>query len=278
MKSWGVILIVAGSLLLNGCASEKQAADAPASPTTPSGTDGRDNGGTTTDTNGDGIPDAPTGTGETPSQTGFSSGSTATMNASTGQLARMFVNSYPNNPQNVRVNIDLRRTRDAIIISYVDNGREVRAGLGTLHPCDYDGRYGAYTYGCQPGRTNAQFNGWVNQGGQSVWKGFFQDQYGAIVVVVDKMLSQGDGQPGNILGGSIWFQNFSRAYPNAPYQGSNKMCWEITMGPYDCRSFLVSGNVQMASSFYPNNKGPNASMNYEMLGEFAGISRSAAGF
>jgi hypothetical protein len=208
---------------------------------------------------------ASTGTGDDPSTTGYDSGSTAalTLSGGTSTLAQMFYNSNPNNPTNVRVNINLQRQTDSVIISYVDGGRVVEAGVGVVHPYS--------------GISRAQFNGWVNQNGKSVYKAFFQDSYGAVVLIIDKMLSQGDGQPGEFMGGSVWFQNFNRYYPNAPLQGNEKMCWEISMGPYDCRTFLVGDTVSMGSSQYPNNKGPNANSNYVKLGDFSGISRKAAG-
>jgi hypothetical protein len=177
----------------------------------------------------------------------------------------MFYNSAPNNPQNVRINIDLRRKSESVIISYTDGGRVVEAALGVVHPYS--------------GHSNEAYNGWVNQDGKTIWKGFFQDTYGAVILVVDKFLSQGDGQSGNILGGSIWFQNFNRYAPNNPQQGPLKMCWEITLGPYDCRSFLVNNKyVIMNSTYYPTNKGENANMLYEKLGDFNGIAKDAAGF
>jgi len=119
-------------------------------------------------------------------------------------------------------------------------------------------------------------------GSTPVWKGFFEDKYGAIVVVIDRTLSLGDGQAAQFIGGSIWFQNFPEVtYPYSPYasrQGILKTCWEITMGPYDCRTFLDDGKVRLTTSLYPNNRGPDALQNYRKLGEFNGLSRASAGF
>lgn len=196
---------------------------------------------------------------------GYYSGSTANLQiASLSALTKLFYNSNPNNPTDIRINIDLNRPAESVIISYVDNGRVVEAAFGTVHPYS--------------GHSDDRYNGWYNQNGQLVWKGFFQDWYGAIVLIIDQNVSQGDGQAADILGGSIWFQNFNRYYPNFPLQGPLKMCWEIEMGPYDCRTFLKNGKVSMTSSYYPNNRGPDAGMNYEKLGEFSGIVASEAGF
>jgi hypothetical protein len=196
-----------------------------------------------------------------------SGGSTVALNlVSTAELGRMFYNSNPNNPTNVTISLNVASSSDSVVISYVDGGIVHQAGLGTVHP--------------NGSTSDKSFNKWYTDSStnKQVWKGFFQDQYGAIVIIIDKFISQGDGQAGNIVGGSIWFQNFNRYYPNYGTQGPLKMCWQISMGPYDCRSFLVNDNVSPASSLYPNNHGPDANMNYEKLGDFTGISKSAAGF
>jgi len=253
-------MMAIAALLNAGCASENQAqAPAAATPTVAT------HDGQYVDANGDGIPDAPSGTGTNPAQTGYASGSTVTLTATTGAIQKMFYQSNPPSPTNVRVNIDLSRKTEGVIVSLVDRGIIREAAFGVTHPYD--------------SHTNEQYNGWVNINGQSVYKGFFQDQYGAIVLVIDRMLSQGDGQPGNILGGSIYAQNFYESPYQAPYKGPLKMCWEITQGPYDCRTFLISGVVNMLKTLYPdpNDHGPNRSYGYTKLGDFDGLDRTAAG-
>ena len=218
------------------------------------------------------LPTAPagtnnTGTGTNPSTTGFQSGSTVVLNATGGALAGMFYNSLPNNPQNIRINLNTGRPGQEVIISYVENNNVVSAALGSRHPYN-------------PGVQDTSYNGWTNDGNNPVWKGFFQDGYGAVVVVLDSAIGTGDGSA-NQLGGSIYFQNFPQTvYPNSPYapaQGSEKLCWKITLGPFDCRTFLVGDNLVINSSLHPNNKGANAVSYYQLLGTFAGIDRGAAG-
>ncbi|MEK7357803.1 MAG: hypothetical protein AAB250_15235 [Bdellovibrionota bacterium] len=262
MKNVSWVLLMTAALLINvGCASENQDAGGPTTAAVPPRADG-----TPVDANGDGIPDAPMGTGNTQSQTGYSSGSTVTLNANLSGLRKMFYQSNPPSPTNIRINIDVTRKSESVIVSFVDRGYIREAAMGVTHPYS--------------GTTNEQYNGWVNINGQSVYKGFFQDQYGAIVLVIDRALSQGDGQPGTILGGSVWFQNFYESPYQAAYQGPLKMCWEISRGPYDCRTFLISGAVNMLKSLYPdpNDYGTNRTFGYEKLGDFDGLNRSAAGF
>ncbi len=270
MKNLGWMILMTAALVINvGCASENQEAG-PTAATVPPRADG-----TLVDANGDGIPDAPIGTGNTYSQSGYSSGSTVTFTADVGALRKMFYQSNPPNPTNIRINIDLSRKSEGVIISFIDRGYIREAAMGVQHP--------------YAGTTHEQYNGWQNINGQSVYKGFFQDQYGAIVLVMDRMLSQGDGQAGNILGGSVYFQNFYESPYQAPWQGSMKMCWEISRGPYDCRTFLMgptnkakndpSWIIQMVKSLYPdpNDYGTNRTFGYTKLGEFDGLNRSAAG-
>jgi hypothetical protein len=262
----GKFMIAALVLATVGCASKKQSEPAASSLLNC----GSSYCETVLDTNGDGIPDAPTGTGTNPDQTGYAYGSTASISLNSSALGRLFYNSRPVNPTNVRINISMNSATEAIIISYVENGILHEAAFGTQHPDN-------------PSIGNAKYNGWVTENGQQVWKGFFQDKYGAIVLIVDKYLSQGDGQAANILGGSVWFQNFNQTPYDNPIQGGLKMCWEITLGPYDCRSFLVNGtdknaSVVMTSSQYPTTRGHQKTVSYERLGDFNGISRTASGF
>lgn len=254
-------------VLVAGCASEKSAnvptstATANATPTptpdTNNSSDCRD--GCTS------IPGAPGGTGTNPTDTGYASGSTSNLvlSGGTSRLAQMFYNSNPNNPSNVRINVDLNRS-DSVIVSYIENGQLHEAGFSTNHP--------------NTGTSDKSLNGWVtNPDGKKVWKGFFQDRYGAVIVIIDQFLDQGDGKVATIMGGSIWFQNFNQYWPNNPMQGPIKMCWQITRGPYDCRTWIVGSSVVTSADAYPTNYGPDRNVGYVKLGDFAGIAKDASG-
>ncbi len=191
---------------------------------------------------------------------------------SAGQLGRMFFKPNPNNPQNVTIQVNTASNKDAVVIRFTDNGVNRQASFGTAHPYS--------------GVSDRSLNKWYDDQtlGKRVWKGFFQDAFGAVVLVFDKTTATGDGTPGNVVGGSIWFQNFNRYYPNNPVQGREKMCWQISAGPYDCRSWLFMAGesenwpIMPSLVLYPNNKGPDQNMLYEKLGDFGGIDRSQAGF
>lgn len=144
----------------------------------------------------------------------------------TATFRKFFFKNPPNNPTNYRMVVNVSQSSGAgsIAIQFDDNGITRQAVLTSNHP--------------YAGISDSSLNKWFTSNGQQVFHGIYQDSAGAIVLVVDSVLSMGDGGGSSILGGSIWFQNFG--YTNAA-QGPNKMCWEIQIGPYDCRTFLQGG-------------------------------------
>jgi len=187
-------------------------------------------------------------------------GSTQTRRA---RLAELFFQEPVNNPSNIRFGMALAKEGGGysgeVWVSFSDNGRKREAEFSTNHPW-----YGS--------TSDNSPNYWFTWNGQPAFHGFFQDPYGAVVVVIDQAISLGDGQPSAIVGGSVWFQNFAYAIPP---QGPARMCWQIQIGPYDCRTFIVGDWVQTTSALYPNNSGPNRPA-YKKLGSFGGLIRQAA--
>lgn len=208
----------------------------------------------------------------------------ALSNVSTSTLRNFFFKNPPNNPQNIRVIVELgsgtSNVAGEIRVQFDDNGVTRQAVLTSQHPYS--------------GISDASLNKWFTYNGQQVFHGIYQDSAGSVVLVIDSMLSQGDGGGSAILGGSIWFQNFG--YTNAA-QGPNKMCWEIQIGPYDCRTFLQGGVdarydravVSTTSSLEPTTRtlGGDATNTYngsfggdrpkyQKLGTFSGLLMSEA--
>jgi hypothetical protein len=210
-----------------------------------------------------------TGTGTDPGTTGYATGSTADLTNPGGTgalntaLANIFIKSHPNSPSNVRINLNINRIGTEVIVSYLENGILHQNAWSTVHPYS--------------GKNNNEYNGWILQNSKWIWKGFFQDGNGAVVIIIDRALSTGDGQPGTIIGGSIYYQNFDRTYPSFQDQGDQSMCWQITRGPYDCRSFLSANQVIMSSADTPTTMGPDRHVLYQKLGEFYGLDRNASG-
>ena len=96
------------------------------------------------------------------------------------------------------------------------------------------------------------------------WKGFFQDTGGAIVVVIDALISEnGDGASPTAFG-TIWFKNFDRRV--GQNEQSPSACWKIRTGPYECRASMRTRTVESDSQsyieWYPDS-------GYQKLGEFS---------
>lgn len=174
-----------------------------------------------------------------------------------------YVGLHPlNNPTNFKLTVELQdvgggRFGGTVKISYTDAGYQYTgtfdSGLGTNVKKDGLKDNGVY---------EAEFNRWFSNGGKTVFSGFFQDAYGAIVLVVDNVVNQGDGQGAGYMTGSVYYKNFAQSYaPQSPY----RKCWFLRDGPYDCRSSAVINK----SSVYPED-------GYRKLGTFSGLSRSEA--
>ncbi len=160
-----------------------------------------------------------------------------------------------NDPSDVKVELILDdfgngRYGGSVSISYYDNGQ-----------------YYASDQRAYSSENDVKYNIWFTKNGNNVWHGFFEDYFGAIVVVIDNVVDLGDGGTGDLVGGSVWYKNFGETYAPKPPM---TRCWFIRRGPYDCRTFISGSDVNTTSSVNPNNGG------YRKLGEFSGLSRSQA--
>jgi hypothetical protein len=183
-------------------------------------------------------------------------------------LRDFFFQNPPSNPQNLRIGMNVGDEGSGgyggeVWVSFEDGGVTHSAVVTTTHPNG-------------TGVSDSSNNVWFTYGGNSVWHGFFQDRFGAVVVVIDNAFGLGDGDPAAAVSGSIWYQNFG--YTGAP-QGPLQMCWNISLGPYDCRTFIVGGKVATTSALYPNNYGNNSNpprQPYKKLGNFYNMPRAEA--
>lgn len=111
------------------------------------------------------------------------------------------------------------------------------------------------------GKLEAAYNHWFQLDGKYYFSAYFQDAYGAIVLVFDSYVNQGDGQGTGTLSGKVYYKNFAQSYaPQSPY----RKCWFIYDGPYTCRSSTVMDK----SSATPSD-------GYRYLGKFSGLSKAA---
>jgi hypothetical protein len=92
------------------------------------------------------------------------------------------------------------------------------------------------------------------------YHGFFEDRYGAIIVVIDAVNDAGDGEGPTGGNGSVWFKNHPREY--APLSPTS--CWFVSLGPYDCRTWKSGNGVNTKQSIYPES-------NYTKLGNFVDL-------
>lgn len=208
------------------------------------------------------IPVSPDGVGT--SGTGVVSGSN-TVDFVPVSIAEF--NSYVamhalNSPNNFKLTVDLQdagngRYAGAVKISYVDTGYQYEgkfeAGSGTNQDL----------YKLQDaGMMEAEYNRWFILNNQYYFSAYFQDAYGAIVLVFDNYINQGDAQGTGFVSGSVYYKNFAQSYvQQSPY----RKCWYIYSGPYNCRASAVMDK----STPYPGD-------GYRKLGTFSGLSKAAA--
>ena len=182
-----------------------------------------------------------------------------------------YVASNPvNNPSGLAINVDMSdigggRFAGTLKISYYDNGQwrtgTFQTGTGTNQISYHD---------IDVGKSEAEFNRWFTWNNKQAFHAFFQDQWGAVILVIDDGVNLGDGGGTTIVSGSVWFKNFALT----PYGQYGEKCWFVRAGPYDCRTWVqgdwTSGVISTTSALYPNSNG------YKKLGTFTSLNRPAA--
>lgn len=209
--------------------------------------------------------DAPPGEGANSKGNNWAYGATVDFVPDNLTIFNTYVGARPlNNPTNVKLNVNLvdvggSHFAGAIKIAYDDAGKRYEgyffAGPGVNS--NSDPFYGTAK---DVGLLYTEYNTWFN-GGKN-FSGFFQDSLGAVVLVIDNVVNQGDGQGTSLVSGSIWFKNFQKEFPA---QANQRYCWFMYIGPYVCRSQTVMDKT----SPYPSD-------GYRRLGTFSQLSRAKA--
>lgn len=159
---------------------------------------------------------------------------------------------------NARINLNLQRFEPAAGASKPSFGGTVSIGFdndGVSYTDTFSSLvnenhwYGAGTV--TSNRENNKYNVWFTYQGNDVWHGFFQDSYGAIIVVIDQSDDEGDGQGPSSVSGSIYVMNFPNQYNSLVFDVSPTSCWFVTLGPYDCRTWKQNGQVNTEMDLYP---------------------------
>jgi hypothetical protein len=252
MKNSKLILILATLALLGvGCAKEMKAGDTVVSPPVVNPT----------------FPvNAPPGQGAGTLGDSWAYGSTVAFTPDNLTIFNTYVGtaSTPlNNPTNVQLNVNILDVGGGhfggqVKLAYDDLGTHHEgyfvAGTGTNQ------EFSSVDTNRDVGLYHAQYNTWFNNGKN--FSGYFQDSWGAVVLVIDNVVNQGDAQGTAFVSGSLWFKNFRQEFN---IQGPQRYCWFLYAGPYACRSATVM-----------DKSNPLPSDGYRRLGTFTGLSKSKA--
>ena len=166
-----------------------------------------------------------------------------------------------NNPTNIAMNLNLTAYANksyggTVTISYREAGLPFE-GFFTSGRTDHSN----------------QFNVWITRNNQKFFRAFFEDRYGAVIVVIDNLLNLGDGANSNpgLASGLIYYKNFPDTMAPNPLTGSlpgfgnpRTFCWFISLGPFDCRAWPTSRGMDINRAIYPDN-------GYKILGRFANL-------
>ena len=188
------------------------------------------------------------------------------------QVLAEYVVTHPlNHPTDFRVYFDFKdqtgtgRWGGQVVIGYRDNGQIYTGNFTTFNPTGKTHNQVSYK-NWYKGLPNSEFNQWFTWQNKRVFHGFFQDPYGAIIVIFDGGLDEGDGQGPQMLSGSIWFKNFRIAPAPQFIGGDGEQCWFLLPpSPYECATFKGGdGKIHTQSRLYPAD-------GYKRLGTFSGV-------
>lgn len=200
----------------------------------------------------------------------YSNGSTSTFKPVSLAMMNEYVYTRPlNNPTNYKININLTTPGAGIYggevsISYVDNGITYngifKSGLGKN--ASYTGMY-------DNGKWESEYNFWFRFNNTTNFSGYFEDEFGAIVIVLEPQSPTGGGNDAEPVTttkykGKVYFKNFLDKDgkpvfgPHSPYRA----CWFTYQGPYDCRSNIVSTKCGL---------NPGGEAGYRLLGSFEDV-------
>lgn len=171
-----------------------------------------------------------------------------------------------NNPTNFKINVNLAQVEAGryggeVRISYIDNGMThqgvFKAGTGKNQKLDGLRDSGLY---------ESEYNYWFQYNNRTVFSGYFQDNFGALVLVISRDESVGESADAEGYSGAytghVYYKNFTKQFSTqSPYRS----CWFIYNGPYDCRSNIVSTKCGL----YPE-------AGYKFLGTFKNLDISKA--
>jgi hypothetical protein len=239
---------------------------------------------------GTNIPQSPGGpldpsrSGDTGRTSDFAEGATAPFVAQSISTMTKYVKVHPvNSPEDLQISVKLEdvgsgKFAGVVQISYYDNGQYYTGKFYADDRVVGDG----LSHG-HDGKHYAEYNRWFTWGGDEVFHGFFEDQLGAIMLIVNESVDEGDGSGFSKVNGEIWYRNFQTT---TALHGVIP-CWFIEAGPYECRTFLTNEEtLSTTSALYPNqslyytqdnvNVPKVVGSGWSKLGEFTGLDKEKA--
>jgi hypothetical protein len=186
------------------------------------------------------YPAPPSGTTTPPV---YVSGASTSLTIPDMRVFEQYTGRIPNSPSEFKIHIDLRDV-DPSVSRAVYGGtihigyKELTSSGSYIYPTP-----GTFVSGNTP--TEAMYNKFVTQGGATLFKGFFEDVAGGLIIVADSIDDLG------IWSGKVFFKNFQ--CNRGPYDPpcnpvKPKRCWFISIGPYDCASFKTGNLITNPSS------------------------------
>lgn len=271
-------LLIAMMIFGQGCAGENSVGETPPSidDTTPT-TSPNNNGGT-----------SPRDTDIERNDSQWTEGATAALVSVDDWVFRnLYAFTQPvNNPTDLRISIKVGNNGNGkypgrVLISYKDNNQYRTGRFITQNQTIPRG----VSHGHE-GKNHAEYNGWFTYGTTQVFRGFYADQYGAVLLIIDGGTSQGDGGGIVDLRGEIWVKKFGVT----PATQGQIPCWFIEAGPYECRTYLkdretVALPTNLNNLLYPGHSPhwygtdwiPNEpERGWRRLGRFEGLNRARA--
>lgn len=212
-------------------------------------------------------------------------GSTVTFQYDNIATFNTYVQTRPlNSPQNMKINVSLKdvgggRYDGHVKLAYFDSGAYYIGIFNTTftgssyQPTATSPVQANQTYhNMYQGMLNSQFNKWFAVSGKQVFHGFFQDKLGAVILVIDGGLDQGDGGGYTEVNGEIWFKNFAVT----PASQSPTQCWfHVAPSPYRCGAFYSCG-VDDGSCGISTTKALRPGNGYTRLGTFKALDKIKA--
>jgi hypothetical protein len=119
------------------------------------------------------------------------------------------------------------------------------------------------------GKWESEFNYWFSFNNKTNFSGLFEDEFGAIAIVLEPQGAVAGGNdaepvPTQTYKGSVYFKNFLDKDgkpvfgPHSPYRA----CWFTYTGAYDCRSNVVMTKCGL---------NPGVDAGYRLLGTFENV-------